>query len=415
MAKGGLMFIRHFEVSNYMIHKATSVDLHPVTVFVGSNNGGKSALFDSLLNFSMVSRGKLSQAFGPGPYSYMSIRHHGASRAARIRFKVVLAMAPESDSALHYTISYAEKRGDWQAYVIYEEKLEDADSGVVFFDRADSEASAMPGVVDYLGDDRSLFAAIRRAQVEGDYREIEPLISHVAKEISRLNKFRLVPSNLARPSRLPDTSTDEPEPTRAPRLDYNGDELAGVLYYLAEIASPVLDEIVERLHPVLTGFEGFEFNTVGTDRIGFSVRFGDTRGVVPAANLSDGTLSLIGMLVLLLSPSRPPILFLEEPENGLTPRSTRAIYEAVVTASSPTAKPRSQILLSSHSPFVIVQAWNGEERDFIYQVKAIEGSAVVRPFKEILDTEGVHLRKKHGERRELGLQMADNVMDGYYS
>src|SRR5215831_12673369 len=55
------MFIRQFEVSNYKIHKATTVNLYPITVFVGSNNGGKSALFDSILNFSMVSRGKLSQ------------------------------------------------------------------------------------------------------------------------------------------------------------------------------------------------------------------------------------------------------------------------------------------------------------------------------------------------------------------
>jgi AAA15 family ATPase/GTPase len=79
------MFIKRFEVSNYKSHRTTALDLYPVTVFVGSNNGGKSALFDALLNFSMVSRGKLSQAFGPGPFSYPAIHHHGASRSARIQ------------------------------------------------------------------------------------------------------------------------------------------------------------------------------------------------------------------------------------------------------------------------------------------------------------------------------------------
>jgi|SRR2546426_11052644 len=57
------MFIRHFEVSNFKIHRDTSLDLFPITVFVGPNSGGKSALFDALINFSMVCRGDLSEAF----------------------------------------------------------------------------------------------------------------------------------------------------------------------------------------------------------------------------------------------------------------------------------------------------------------------------------------------------------------
>jgi predicted ATPase len=136
---------------------------------------------------------------------------------------------------------------------------------------------------------------------------------------------------------------------------------------------------------------------------------------VPAVNLSDGTLSLIGLLVLLLSPSRPPVLFLEEPENGLTPKSTRAVYEAIVAAVDPSADPRMQIAVSSHSPFVIVQAWNGEDRDFIYQMKSSEGAATIRPFQKIIDEHEIHLRKKDGERRELGLETANLIMDGYYS
>jgi predicted ATPase len=197
----------------------------------------------------------------------------------------------------------------------------------------------------------------------------------------------------------PDTSVETPDESKAPRIDYRGEGLAGVLYYLAEIDSQVLRELIERLRSTIDGFDGFEFNTVGTDRIGFSVRFSDRRGTVPAANLSDGTLSLIGALTLLLSTSRPPVLFLEEPENGLTPRSTKAIYEAVVAASGSEAEPRTQILISSHSPFVIVEAWNGDERDFIYQVKVNNGTALVRPYRQVAQEWEVPLRKKRGERR----------------
>jgi hypothetical protein len=47
-------------------------------------------------------------------------------------------------------------------------------------------------------------------------------------------------------------SADSSVETRPPRIDYNGEELAAVLYYLAEIDSPLLDEIVKRLHCAAT-------------------------------------------------------------------------------------------------------------------------------------------------------------------
>ncbi len=60
------MFIREFGVKNFMVHRDSRVELFPVTVIVGANNGGgKSALFDAMLNFSMVSRGKSRRPLGP--------------------------------------------------------------------------------------------------------------------------------------------------------------------------------------------------------------------------------------------------------------------------------------------------------------------------------------------------------------
>ena len=78
------MFIHRFGVSNFKIHKATSLDLFPITVFVGPNSGGKSALFDALINFPVVCRGNLSEAFNQYPFSFEALRHHGASPSARI-------------------------------------------------------------------------------------------------------------------------------------------------------------------------------------------------------------------------------------------------------------------------------------------------------------------------------------------
>lgn len=422
------MYIGRFVVKNFMIHRSTSIRLDPISVFVGPNNGGKSALFDALLNFTMVSRGRLGQAFGPGPYSFRSRMSHGAVRPARISFDVDLFRAAGDEPHLTYSVSYAQMTGagDPPRYQIFDEHLIASD-GTVHFDRADPEAATLGSAVRHVTDDQSIFAAIRRAQFLGEYEEIDPLITHVAREVSRIGKFRLSPQLLSQPSRLPDASAAAPvgadgaDPTRTalqgPSLAYDGDGLATVLYSLSETGSPVLERVVDQLGSAVAGFEGFDYNTVGSDRVGFAAKFADSRGTVLAANLSDGTLSLIGLTVLLANPSRLPIICIEEPENGLTPNSTRLVYHAMREAAFPTeGAPASQILISSHSPHVICEAWNGEDRDFIYQVRPENGRAFVTPFADVIGALGLHLEKsKSGSRERLNLNVANEVMDGYLS
>jgi hypothetical protein len=75
----------------------------------------------------------------------------------------------------------------------------------------------------------------------------------------------------------------------------------------------------------------------------------------------------------------------------------------------------SQILISSHSPFIICAAWNGTERDFIYQVRPESGRSLIRPFKQVIEEQHIQLGKVDGVRTHLSLTVADEVMAGYYA
>lgn len=406
------MILRHLRVKNYMIHRDTAIDLQPLTVLVGPNGGGKSALFDALLNFSMVSRGNLRQAFGPYPFSFRSTIYRGASKVSKICFGVVMSRSIEDSEALEYEIEYTQtgSADDEPQFTITSECVTKRPDGKVLFDRRNPDAYAVSRHAE-LENDRSLFAAIRYAQGSPS-ADVDDLLAYCAEQISRFNRFRLDPGVLAQPSRLPDPSGNV-----APRLGYHGEDLAATLYHLSETRDPALDSIREKVKVIDQQFTDFDFNTVGTGRIAFSAVYGDPRQTVPSVRLSAGTLIFIGLITLVTTSSRPPVLMIEEPENGLTPQAIRAFYDSVRTlALNEDPARRSQVLLSSHSPFVICEAWNGEDRDFIFQVKVEEGRALVRKFGKVVEEQGIHLSKeKSGARTILGLSNAEAIMSGYMS
>lgn len=407
------MYVRDLRIRNYLVHQDTAVSLHPLSVFVGPHGAGKSALFDALLNFSMVSRGNLRQAFGPYPYSFRATRHRAASQVSRIAYRVTVSKTREAIESLEYSIEYTQSgmTEDEPTFTIPNERVVKQPGGTVLFDRGDPDAYPITGSVE-LQNDRSLFAAIRYAELAGHPINADPLLTYCTQQISRFNKFRLDPIVLAQPSRLPDASR-----AIAPRLGYHGEDLSATLYHLNETGDPTLDAIREKVAAIDPQFIKFEFNAIGTERIGFSARYSDARQLVPSVRLSSGTLIYLGLITLVSLPNRPPVLMIEEPENGLTPQAVKLFYAAVrALAHNENAELRSQVLLSSHSPYVICEAWNGEDRDFINQVKVVNGRAQVRKFSTVVTEQGIHLQKdKFGARTVLGLANAEEIMAGYLS
>jgi predicted ATPase len=408
------MYIHRFKVRNYLCHKETEFVPSPITVLVGPNAGGKSALFDAFLNFSMAARGNLKQAFGPFPFSFGATRFHGAMKFECIGFDVELSRSRSAHERLRYIMEYSQQGVEAPGvplFRIQNEHLTLLPEGREIFSRSAPQKFPFQKALQHLEADRGIFAALRSAYVTGDVEPEAQLYVDAAREISRFNRFRLNTYELATTSRLPDVSATT---AVAPRIGYQGEDLAACLYYLNETNDPALPVIIERVKKIVPQFDRFEFSLLGPDRIAFQMVFNDARAEVPAVRVSSGLLLYVGLMVLIYSPNRPPVLMIEEPENGLTPGAIHEFYGAVrelaFRADEATA---SQVLISSHSPFVICEAWNGEDRDFIHQVALTNGFSITRKFGDALKETGITLRKTPEGRTELGLRAAELVMSGY--
>jgi predicted ATPase len=68
----------------------------------------------------------------------------------------------------------------------------------------------------------------------------------------------------------------------------------------------------------------------------------------PAWGMSDGTLRLLGHLVVLYLPTPPPLVCIEEPENYVHPRLLELIVDLAKTASE-----KTQVLITTHSPYLV--------------------------------------------------------------
>ncbi len=69
---------------------------------------------------------------------------------------------------------------------------------------------------------------------------------------------------------------------------------------------------------------------------------------IPAIRVSDGTLRWLALLTILLHPTPPPLVCLEEPELGLHPDIIRPLAELLIKASE-----RMQLIVTTHSDALV--------------------------------------------------------------
>ena len=155
--------------------------------------------------------------------------------------------------------------------------------------------------------------------------------------------------------RLFNTTEDSPMRTtiRATGVDKllpNGDNMFQVLNTTGLKSTAAYDAVEAGLHDVNEHFQRFRMNVYGQGSVEFYLQEKGLETPIHAAQVSDGTLSYLCLLVALYQPNRGSVVVFDEPERNLHPDMLLELGKQFDKASE-----QCQLLVTTHAPGLLNQ------------------------------------------------------------
>jgi predicted ATPase len=314
MSREGESMISILTLQNFKNLRAITVDLEPLTVFVGANGSGKTSVLDAVNYASLAATG-----------------------------------APEKVFTGNRHCDWLYTRGGQGELSIYCGTHDGS------FEVKASPPAIFPPKSELFGRSGWTFAV--------DFSDVDARQEFSRPERSVIS-LKLDPVQLAKPS----YSDHNP-----PRVGFDGRNLPSVLAYMALNDPDTFNELLSRMRSMIPALKRIRFKKAQITRTEKEYIRVDSESIerrikrvfqgdamlfdfVHAENLaahtiSEGTLMLLGLLTVLMSPPRPEILLMDDIERGLHPLAQKTligILEQIVN-SSPTA----QIIATAHSPYLL--------------------------------------------------------------
>jgi len=314
--------IRNFKA----IVDSRTVRFGPLTVFIGHNGSGKSSLIEALETYQSIVVDGLNVAMQRW-LGIEHVRHLGAaakersgkslnamafdlSIGASVRKSTRLEMAVNNDAAANKIFIASEKSTHANGWFI-ENPLEQATN------------ARDPG--------RSLLSS-----ASGGHRK-------VASQVRDWQFLTLQPERMGLP-------TPQQRTGGGVRLAKDGSNIADYLLEIQRLDTSALEGIVQTMAYVLPYARDLQPALTSELERKTYLQLTESNFKVPGWMLSTGTLRVLALLAVLRHPKPPPLIVVEEIENGLDPRSIHLLVEEIRTA---VLEGLTQVVLTTHSPYLL--------------------------------------------------------------
>jgi predicted ATPase len=280
------------------------VKLGALSVFIGNNGVGKSSLIEALETYQSIVREGLDVAMQRW-FGIEHIRHKAQEAKERrgvavnpIQFDIAIGTSPRKNRRLEMAVNNDPAAN---RMFIAAERISRADGTWIERDNI--------GAIETYGAGRSILdGAI------GDYVE-------ESRHVLDWQFLTLSPERMGLP--VPQQRTGG-----RVRLARDGSNVADVLLDLRRQSPTAFEGVVEAMSYVLPYAQDIQPSLTSSEIERKSwLQMSEADFKVPGWLLSTGTLRMLALLALLRHPSPPPLIVVEEIENGLDPRSIHLIVE----------------------------------------------------------------------------------------
>lgn len=309
----------------------------PLTVFIGNNGSGKSSLIEGLETYQTILEQDLDAAVNRWR-GFEYIRNMAVPHLQQLRY----GKRPHETNGVEFALRGRTPRTAFRATMTV--NISPGGNDLFIQNETLTVAGRTVAERDAHGHVQS---SLPNAELEGqallDGRSIVRGVSEVADAIARWQFVTLNPFAMGspRPQRRTGGSI---------HLANDGSNIAEYLLDIRRQDVSAFEGIVETLQYVLPYARDLQPNL--TSELERTVYLQLTEGAykVPGWLLSTGTLRIVALLALLRHPNPPPLIVIEEIENGLDPRTIHLIVEEIRAAVDAGA---SQIIATTHSPYFL--------------------------------------------------------------
>ena len=346
----GKMFIRTLRLQNLLSYGSKfseePIELQPLNVLIGSNASGKSNLIEAIGLLKATPIDLTAPIRRGGGISDFLWRGERGITTAKIE---AIVDYPGGHKPLRYEISItvANQRIELvdEAVKEAEPRYESEENPYLFYQY--NQGRPVLNVINESDRQRRL-RHLRREDIIPDQSILSqrkdpdqyPELSYLGNKFSDIGLYRNW-----------QTGRDS-EPRKAQQADFpehplleDGSNLGLVLNNLQyQLGSR---QIIEKLKKFYDAAEELSIKIYG-GTVQIFIREEGLIQPIPATRLSDGTLRYLFLMALLLDPTPPPLLCIEEPEIGLHPDILPTIAEMLIEASQ-----RTQLIVTTHSDALV--------------------------------------------------------------
>lgn len=328
--------LKSFRLKNFKAVKDSgTIKFSPLTVFIGNNGSGKSSVVEGLETLQTIATYNLDKGMNQWR-GFEHIHHKG----------VLQALRHTKEGRLCYTNPISFELQAYENSAMYSSLLEissEPNGNRIFISQ---EILECKGNWKYSQNSHGEEFNHQKSPPEKTPGQFINGGSLLGKHTGFYLEWQFV-------SLVPERMGDPTPQRRAVRdivLAKDGSNIAEYLLSIRTLDASAFEGIIETLKYVLP--YAVELEPMLTSELERAVylQLAEGRFKVPGWLLSTGTLRIVSLLALLRHPSPPPLIVIEEIENGLDPRTIHLIVEEIRNAVE---SGKTQVIATTHSPYLL--------------------------------------------------------------